>query len=185
MTFKWPWNNLHVGGFIDLRYNWNEYHAGATWWCDLGNGGPPPPPPQVGLQEYYGTSTFISNARLHCVQWGVQRGPGWLGAQPGCSEEQRYRITWITSMLRWINTYWIRIYWPDRTEYIGLTGQFLSEGRSNPLEGGRHIIPVRRLEQPFERGRHIFEYFPLVPGSPRDIIGWEAIFIGSDFCTDF
>ena len=112
------------------------------WWCDLGSGGPPPPPPQVRLQEYYRTSTFKSNVRLHCVQWGVQRGLGRLGAQPGCSEEQRYRSTWMAAVPRWINTYWIRIYWPDRT------------------------IPVRRSEQPGGGDRHIFEYFPLVPGSP-------------------
>ena len=114
----------------------------ARWWCDLGSGGPQPPPPQVRLKEYYGTSRFISIARLHCVQWGVQRGPGRLGAQPWGSEGQRYRSTLMAAMPRWINTYWIRIHWPDRT------------------------IPVRRSEQPFGRGRHIFEYFPLVSGSP-------------------
>ena len=95
-----------------------------------------------GYKSITEQSTFKSNARLHCVQWGVQRGPGRLGAQPWGSEGQRYWSTLMAAMPRWINTYWIRIHWPDRT------------------------IPVRRSEQPFGRGRHIFEYFPLVSGSP-------------------
>jgi len=83
----------------------------------------------------------------HNHQWGVQRGPGWWGLNRDAVRDRDIRSSVWQLCPRWINTY----YWPDRT------------------------IPVGRSEQPYGRGRHIFEYFPLLPGGPPGILSDEKL----------